>query len=119
MHHEWKQFVENRVTVIRSLVPPDHSPGVENPADIPLRGMSASALSASSLWLSGPDWLWLPAGVNETEDSSVTEILEVCQKDIKHKDLVNSIVSNSTVEMISDLSQVVNPEKIQLTSMSL
>ena len=52
--HMWKQFVENRVTTIRGLVDPQHwkhCPGVENPADIPSRGMAASALAENPLWL--------------------------------------------------------------------
>ena len=42
--HEWKQFVENRVNTIRSLIQPQHwrhCPLKEYPADIPSRGMNA------------------------------------------------------------------------------
>ena len=37
-NHEWRQFVENRVNTIRSLIAPQHwrhCPSKENPADIP------------------------------------------------------------------------------------
>lgn len=58
--HEWKEFVENRVSTIWSLVPPQHwkyCPGKENLADIPSKGMGASELVDTPLWLHGPDWL--------------------------------------------------------------
>jgi len=57
---EWKQFVQNRVREIRTLVPAHawkHCPGIENPADIPSRGMSAPELSCCSTWRTGPAWL--------------------------------------------------------------
>ena len=57
---ELKQFVENRATSIRASVPAQHwrhCSGKENPADIPSRGMTASELSRSHLWLNGPEWL--------------------------------------------------------------
>lgn len=57
INHEWKQFVENRVNTIRSLVLPQHwryCPGTESPADIPSKGMSASALAETPLWFEGP-----------------------------------------------------------------
>ena len=56
----WKQFVQNRVDEIRSLVPVEawrHCPGEENPADIPSRGMSPSRLAKTQRWLGGPEWL--------------------------------------------------------------
>ena len=40
---EWKQFVENRVSEIRKLVPTQcwqHCPGVQNSTDLPSRGLS-------------------------------------------------------------------------------
>ena len=56
---EWKQFVQNRVCKIRSLVPPNtwrHCSSKDNPADIASRGTSPAIL-AESTWVSGPDWL--------------------------------------------------------------
>ena len=56
---EWKQFVQNRVCEIRSLVPPNawrHCSSKDNPADIASRGTSPVIL-AGSTWVSGPDRL--------------------------------------------------------------
>ena len=59
--HEWKQFVENRVTQIRNLIPNaswHHCSGAENPADIPSRGLSPREFQGElSYWLKGPGWL--------------------------------------------------------------
>ena len=57
---EYKQFVENRVKEIRQNVTPEswsHCPGIENPADLPSRGMKAEALKQSETWWHGPPWL--------------------------------------------------------------
>lgn len=57
---EWKLFVQNRVNQIRNLTAADqwqHCAGIENPADIPSRGMDPCKLSSCSLWLRGPPWL--------------------------------------------------------------
>ena len=53
---EWKQFVQNRVCEIRSLVPLNawgHCSSKEKPADIASRGTSPAIL-AESTWVSGP-----------------------------------------------------------------
>ena len=45
---EWKQFVQNRVKEIRSLLPVESwrcCPTDSNPADVPLRGMNSSHLA--------------------------------------------------------------------------
>ena len=77
---EWKQFVENRVKTIRSLVAGSHwshCPGADNPADIPSRGMNVEELSKSELWLDGPAWLMSislgPTGLCQHDDESVPE----------------------------------------------
>ena len=60
MDKEWKTFVENRVKEIRALVPSEHwfhCPGVENPADVPSRGIKASKLATTYTWFHGPEWL--------------------------------------------------------------
>ena len=57
---EWKQFIQNRVNEIRTLVSSDcwyHCPGEHNPADIPSRGVDLSQLVDSALWMTGPDLL--------------------------------------------------------------
>ena len=110
VQHEWKQFVENRVIAIRSLVSPDHwrhCPGRENPADIHSRGMSA--LSESSDWLNGPDWLWHKSSTEEVEEDPT--VPGVPQKEMKRKDLIDSTVAVNTTEVSTDLSQVVSPKR--------
>ena len=57
---EWKQFVQHRVNEILRLSEKDgwgHVPGVENPADLGSRGVTASHLKDSKLWWEGPEWL--------------------------------------------------------------
>ena len=57
---EWKQFVQHRVNEILRLSEKDgwgHVPGVENPADLDSRGVTASHLKDSKLWWEGPEWL--------------------------------------------------------------
>lgn len=56
----WKPFVQNRVREIRQLQPEDnwrHCPGVNNPADVPSRGMTLRELSSWKEWVDGPSWL--------------------------------------------------------------
>lgn len=59
-------FVENRVNEICSLVPVEcwfHTPGRDNPADIPLWGAKASQLQTSDTWFHGPS-CWFAMKVN-------------------------------------------------------
>lgn len=68
---EWKQFVLNRVSEIRTLLPIScwrHCPGRDNPADIPSRGSTPWELSVSELWHRGPTWLG-----NSGESTSASE----------------------------------------------
>ena len=108
--------MDNRVTAKRRLVQPglwQHCPGKENPADIPSRGMSASTLSESSLWLNGPDWLWHKSnGKEETdEDVSLPDVPEECQKEMKRKDLSSSLVATNVAGPSADMSQVLSPTR--------
>ena len=57
---EWRQFVQNRVNEIQTLVPAQHWKhclGHDNPADLPSRGISLPDLLKESVWFSGPSWL--------------------------------------------------------------
>ena len=59
----WKTFVSNRVTEIQADSQRDdwfHVKGSTNIADIATRGVPAEALTTSSAWWVGPDWLRLP-----------------------------------------------------------
>ena len=56
----WKQFVQHQVVEIRNLLPSacwHHCPGVDNPADLPSRGVKPADLAKNDLWLSGPRWI--------------------------------------------------------------
>lgn len=57
---EWSQFVQNRVNEILRLTTREtwnHCPGVENPADLGSRGVTAVTIESSELWWQGPEWL--------------------------------------------------------------
>ena len=80
---EWKQFVQNRVSEIRGLVPTDcwqHCPGTDNPADIPSRGLSPIELFVSKLWHCGPDWL---QGTTLKSPSEMKEMPSECLAEMK------------------------------------
>ena len=100
-NREWKQFVENRVTNIRSLTKPNnwfHCPGSENPADILSRGMTVSELSRTNLWLSGPQWLYQRA-FSATSQFDENVVPEECCAEVKHttkKSVHNLLVSASS-----------------------
>ena len=67
-HQEWKQFVQNRVTEIRRIVPPSawrYCPTSSNPADLPSRGVKPGQL-LNTIWFTGPNWL--PGWTSEQQD---------------------------------------------------
>ena len=93
---EWKQFVQNRVNEIRSLVPASrwqHCNGKDNPADIPSRGSSPMELSKCPLWMNGPKWL-----TSFTEDAksvfNSTHIPEECFAEVRAEEKVKSQTSS-------------------------
>jgi hypothetical protein len=82
-HKEWKQFVENRVQTIRSLVPPElwrHCPGRINPADAPSRGTTMTELLENETWFNGPKWLYVD---EEFEEPTSEELPEECAREMK------------------------------------
>ncbi len=53
-----KVFVQNRVQEIHTIAGSwKWCPGLQNPADLSTRGVTAGSLCASSLWRHGPAWL--------------------------------------------------------------
>ena len=84
---EWSQFVQNRVNEILRLTAREtwnHCPGVENPADLASRGVTAVTIKSSKLWWQGPEWLskaqefWPSMNVGPTPESQV-EIKASCR----------------------------------------
>lgn len=58
--NKWKPFVANRVAEIQAKGTPSswkHCPGVDNPADLITRGITAEDLLTSQVWWKGPTWL--------------------------------------------------------------
>ena len=114
VNHEWKQFVENRVNMIRRLVHPrqwKHCPGKENPADIPSRGVSVTTLTESSIWLKGPEWLISKTCSLDVSDvgPSDTTVPDDCQCEMKRRDLTTSLVTVETHK--PNLTKIINPKR--------
>lgn len=83
---EWKQFVQNRVSEIRKLLPTacwKHCSSQDNPADLPSRGLTLLELSASKLWWNGPGWL---KGSEITNFEECIPMPEECLIEMKTKD---------------------------------
>nr|XP_049466958.1 uncharacterized protein LOC125908310 [Anopheles coluzzii] len=59
----WKPFVANRVSQVQHLTQGSvwrHIPGVDNPANLALRGCLSKDLLDNPLWWQGPSWIHLP-----------------------------------------------------------
>ena len=115
--HEWKQFVENRVTTIRCIIRPQnwrHCPGKENPADIPSRGMSPSTLVETPTWLNGPDWLYSESGLPEEREVRLKEIQvpDDCRTEMRCKEAVHSLINvEGSMPGVSGLSELIDLER--------
>ena len=73
--HKWKQFVRNRVqeiTVLTDSANWFHCPGKENPADLLTRGVKASVLMNSHLWMQGPSFV-LNKKICQLSDTQISE----------------------------------------------
>lgn len=82
----WKPYVLTRVKEIRECTALDswrHCPGVQNPADLPSRGMNANELVNEKRWWKGPDFLYKP----EAEWPQEIEIKET-------ESVLNEVVKN-------------------------
>ena len=86
---KWRQFVQNRVNEIRTLVQAQHwkhCSGHGNPADLPSRGVNLSALSSKSVWFNGPSWLSSAVQMTSCGDELMPEecTLEM-KKNLQHQ----------------------------------
>ena len=104
---EWQLYVQNRINQICSLTMVDqwqHCAGIENPADIPSRGMEPSQLSSCSLWLRGPPWLCGGSGSpNCDELATMPEECGLEQKKVKHSHTLLAPASDDKQVKIGNL----------------
>ena len=103
VNKEWKQFVQNRVTEIRRLVPVScwkHCPGKVNPADLPSRGTTPIELSVSHLWHCGPD-----LALNSHDNNLVeVDMPASCLAEMKAKDkLAHTLLSGCPVHSLENI----------------
>ena len=110
---DWKPFIQNRVSEIRSLVPASywrHCRGRNNPADIPTRGSTTKELVASNLWFYGPSWL---SEIIE-EDAVPGEIPEACVMELRVADRKTHslLVSEVTISKMMDLKNYSSLERL-------
>ena len=109
-NREWKQFVQNRVCEIRSLIPPDawsHCSSKENPADIASRGTSPAILSEST-WISGPEWLKSYEEIKQINEESIKDerapIESLQEAKGKHCDQVSQVPCSSLLTGSSNVA---------------
>ena len=104
---EWKQWVQFRVSEILKLSKKadwGHVGGVNNPADIGSRGVTATVLNNSRLWWEGPEWL-----INGESEWPTSLTLEDSAeiKDERKKALMLTVVA----ECCENVSNVVDIER--------
>ena len=107
---EWKQFVENRVREIRTLIPVEcwhHCRGDVNPADLPSRGVEGTEPSAIGSWLKVPQHVCEP----DQEPCNPELKPEACAMELKAGDRTSSMtVHSGVVEESSRIDSVIRVE---------
>ena len=122
---EYKQFVENRVAVIRRNSRPEqwrHCPKADNPTDIASRGIKSTELKESSLWLHGPDllsksteqWPVQPTFVQAREDLSklksfkpaVSSLVTTCVKGKEEELSLDNLINLQNFRSLTKLLRV-------------
>ena len=120
---EWKQFVQNRIMEIRSLIPKEHwrfCPGELNRADLPTRGMKASELMGCDLWWYGHSYLksgpeYWPE--QPTTSKLPSEINDEMKAEFKPKSESRSVCLSS-VKVACALQEIIQLERYSSTQKS-
>jgi len=110
----WKPFVANRIAQIQELSIPSqwsHCAGTSNPADMLTRGVSASELIESSLWLHGPEFLAQEVSLVEPEEVFDQVAFELCGEEAK-KSVVNTATTRPQVFDVSRWSTFVKALRV-------
>ena len=108
---EWKQFVENRVSEIRNLLPTAtwrHCPGRDNPADIPSRGIKPTELTSNELWSCGPEWLTDVETHSCQDEKEITPPKECLVEVRSTKSRTVNLIVNTTPQTLSNIINIEN-----------
>ena len=81
----------------------------ENPADIASRGIKATALKESSLWLHGPEFLSKESAYWPVQPVNVQAKEELCELK-SAKPTVSSLLNTCTEKQEANLESIINPE---------
>jgi hypothetical protein len=88
---KYKVWVGNRIKEILTLTNKQdwhHCPGIDNPADLPSRGLTAKELVESSLWWNGPSFI-----TGDKEHWPKTKQIDISVRDNEIKVSQNSLVT--------------------------
>ncbi len=97
---QFKPFVANRIAEIQRTTSPEqwrHVPGKQNPADLATRGLSATELADSTLWLEGPPFLKGDESAWPSTPSRPTTVSDHCETRVTQTHLGN--VTNVSLEI--------------------
>ena len=113
----WRQYVRNRVMEIRSLTSIESwrfCPGIENPADLPSRGLEAKELVSNETWWNGPKFLhhspdtWpnnaMAQGSAITDDAA----LEMAKR---QPVVIHSLTANEATLEDNDIGNIIDVER--------
>ena len=111
----WKQYVQHRVNEIRNLSSTSawrYCPGVDNPADLPSRGLNARELANSEVWWNGPQFLCQPSCEWPSEDQT-----RECNEDAKSeevkapKNITHVLLNQDPMHATARIDKVMNIER--------
>ena len=86
-----------------------YCPTSENPGDIASRGIKATALKESSLWLHGPEFLSKESAYWPVQPVNVQAKEELCELK-SAKPTVSSLLNTCTEKQEANLESIINPE---------
>ena len=112
----WKQYVKHRVDEIRQMTAKKdwrYCPGVQNPADLPSRGLTGNEMVDNSMWWCGPQFLQLPEEEwprdQPTADTNEAALSEVVKNP---PNVVHVLASCEEITTEVNLAEIINCQQI-------
>ena len=103
--------MQNRVSEIPCLIPVScwrHCPGIENPADVPLRGTSPAKLSTNVLWRDGPSIPPASAWTLDDEGEQSEDMPPECAEELRASSRLSTV--GLLTREVGDVSNIVKVE---------